>query len=362
MTTTAQSAVTIQSIDPDRAWHQLLDRDTRAQFFYGVTTTGVFCRAGCSSRRPQRENVLFFASAAEASRAGFRPCRRCNPSSTTGIACSSLLEKIRVHIEANLDRAVPLDELARIANLSPFTVQRRFKQAFGVSPLQYQRALRGQRLRSALKQGDSVTAAIYGAGFGSSSRAYDGAPLGMTPSRFGAGGCGERIGWATARSPFGTVIVGATERGICWLSFADSAKDAENALRAEFPAATLRPDSSLKRVVDAAMAAVREGSDLAESRNRPDALDLRGTVFQLRVWEALRKIPRGETRSYSQLATELGNPKATRAVARACAMNRVAVLVPCHRVIGADGKATGYRWGVERKRALLESEKQGNRE
>jgi AraC family transcriptional regulator of adaptative response/methylated-DNA-[protein]-cysteine methyltransferase len=346
------------TLDPDAAWKQLAARDPQARFFYGVTTTGVFCRPSCASRRPLRENVRFFRTVAEAQASGFRPCKRCNPATIAlGTAAWGIpLEKIRGHIEGHLDRPVRLEELGRIAGLSPFTVQRLFKREMGVSPLEYQRALRASRLRGALKQGESVTDAIYTAGFGSSSRAYEGNQLGMTPARFAQGGKGEQIAWATACSPFGWVIVGATERGLCWLSLAASKAEAEVSLRSEFPAAVLRRDPALLRLVDAALESVREGNDLTGNRSRTDALDLRGTVFQLRVWQALRQIPRGETRSYSQLARELGDPKATRAVARACARNRVALVVPCHRVVGADGSLTGYRWGVERKRQLLKAE------
>jgi AraC family transcriptional regulator of adaptative response/methylated-DNA-[protein]-cysteine methyltransferase len=341
------------TLDPDAAWKQLAARDPQARFVYGVTTTGVFCRSGCASRRPLRANVRFFSTVVEAQAAGFRPCKRCNPAT---IAQGGTLDKIRAHIEKNLDRGVLLKELGRVVGLSPFTVQRLFKREMGVSPLEYQRALRASRLRGALKQGESVTDAIYTAGFGSSSRAYEGNQLGMTPARFAQGGKGEQIAWASARSPFGWVIVGATERGLCWLSLAASKAEAEVSLRSEFPAAVLRRDPALLRLVDAALESVREGNDLTGNRSRTDALDLRGTVFQLRVWQALRQIPRGETRSYSQLARELGDPKATRAVARACARNRVALVVPCHRVVGADGSLTGYRWGVERKRQLLKAE------
>jgi AraC family transcriptional regulator of adaptative response/methylated-DNA-[protein]-cysteine methyltransferase len=347
--------VPASALDPDAAWKQLAARDTQARFFYGVTTTGVFCRPSCASRRPLRENVRFFLTAAAAQAAGFRPCKRCNPATTT--AWDRPLDKVRGHIEAHLDRPVRLEELGRVAGLSPFTVQRLFKREMGVSPLEYQRALRASRLRGALKQGESVTDAIYSAGFGSSSRAYEGNQLGMTPARFAQGGKGEQIGFASARTPFGWMIVGATERGLCWLSLAASKPEAETSLRAEFPAATLRRDPALLRHVDAALESVREGDDLTVNRGRTDALDLRGTVFQLRVWQALRQIPRGETRSYSQLARELGDPKATRAVARACAVNRVALVVPCHRVVGADGSLTGYRWGLERKRQLLKAER-----
>jgi AraC family transcriptional regulator of adaptative response/methylated-DNA-[protein]-cysteine methyltransferase len=340
-------------IDLEAAWRQVLSRDRAARFFYAVTTTGVFCRPGCASRRPLRANVRFFPSAGEAQAAGFRPCKRCTP------AEGRPLDKIRGYIEANLDRPVPLAELARLVKLSPFTVQRLFKQGMGVSPLQYQRALRAGSLRGALKQGDNVTDAIYNAGFGSSSRAYEGAQLGMTPARFAAGGRGEQIGWCSASSPFGWVIVGATERGLCWLSLAGTKHEAEESLREEFPAATLKRDPSLEAMVDAALRAVVGQTGSTEKLAAPQVLDLRGTAFQLKVWQALRRIPRGETRSYSQLACELGNPNATRAVARACATNRVALVVPCHRVVGASGSLTGYRWGIERKRQLLEAERSG---
>jgi AraC family transcriptional regulator of adaptative response/methylated-DNA-[protein]-cysteine methyltransferase len=286
------------------------------------------------------------------------------------------VDKVRAHIEAYHDRPIPLAELGRLVHMSPFTVQRLFKQALGVSPLQYQRALRAASLRGALKQGESVTSAIYNAGFGSSSRGYDGAQLGMTPARFAAGGRGEQIGWCSARSPFGWVIVGATERGLCWLSLAGTKAEAEASLREEFPAAELRRDPALAEMVDAALqsvcgpayspkktAAPQVAVSNATKPKRADSeqlapppVDLRGTAFQLRVWQALRQIPRGETRSYSQLAREMGAPNSTRAVARACAMNRVALVVPCHRVVGASGALTGYRWGVERKRMLLEAE------
>jgi AraC family transcriptional regulator of adaptative response/methylated-DNA-[protein]-cysteine methyltransferase len=345
-----------QPIDPEIAWQQLSDRDGSGQFFYAVATTGVFCRPDCRSRQPLRENVRFFATAAEAQSAGYRACKRCNPTASDNSAWSKPLDRVRAHIERNLERSVPLAELGCIAGMSPFTVQRAFKQQMGVSPLQYQRSLRASKLRGALKQSSRVTDAIYEAGFGSSSRAYEGAQLGMTPARFAEGGKGEQIGWSSARSPFGWVIVGATERGLCWLSLAGTAAEGEASLREEFPAAELHRDPSLSSLVDRAIQSVREGSDLTKSGSLGKSLDLRGTVFQLRVWQALRQIPRGETRSYSELAREMGEPNATRAVARACAMNRVALIVPCHRVVGADGSLTGYRWGVKRKQQLLSAE------
>jgi AraC family transcriptional regulator of adaptative response/methylated-DNA-[protein]-cysteine methyltransferase len=343
--------------DNEIAWKQVLARDPAAKFFYAVTTTGVFCRPSCSSKRPLRANARFVGSAQEALAAGFRACKRCRPEST---AWNSPLEKIRAHIEAHLDRAVSLNELSRIAGLSPFTVQRLFKKEVGASPLQYQRALRAGRLRSELKQGGTVTEAIYEAGFGSSSRAYEGSALGMTPARFAQGGSGERISFTTARSQFGWLVVGATARGLCWLALGATSGEAEASLRAEFPLATITRDPALASMVSAALNVVG-GENSAEKAASPNGkselpLDLRGTAFQLRVWQALRAIPRGETRTYSQLARDLGHPKATRAVARACALNRVAVVVPCHRVVGVSGSLTGYRWGVERKKQLLEAE------
>jgi AraC family transcriptional regulator, regulatory protein of adaptative response / methylated-DNA-[protein]-cysteine methyltransferase len=343
----------LPAIDPEQAWQQVMARSAEAKFFYAVTTTGVVCRPACKSRRPLRSNVRFFRSVAEAQASGFRPCLRCRP----GAARGNSLEEVRAYIERHLDRPVRLAELGRVAGLSPFTVQRLFKDAMGVSPLQYQRALKAGKLRTALKQGEAVTDAIYTAGYESPSRAYEGAQLGMTPASFAKGGKGEEIRWAAGPSPFGWVVVGETSRGLCWLSLAASRAEGEASLRAEFPAAALRHDPSLSTLVDAALESVRDGSDLVRSQSNGERLDLRGTVFQLRVWQALRQIPRGETRSYSQLARELGDPNATRAVARACATNRVALLVPCHRVVGATGSLTGYRWGVERKRQILEAEK-----
>jgi AraC family transcriptional regulator of adaptative response/methylated-DNA-[protein]-cysteine methyltransferase len=356
----APSAGIAEAIDPEAAWKQLLSRDPAATFFYAVATTGVYCRPGCPSRRPLRANVRIFRTAEEVRAAGFRPCKRCKPPVEGGPVdkIRNDLDTLREHIEANHDRPVPLAELGRLVHLSPFTVQRIFKQSLGVSPLQYQRALRAGSLRNALKQGETVTNAIYNAGFGSSSRGYDGAQLGMTPARFAAGGRGEQIGWATALSPFGWIVVAATRRGLCWLALGATSAEAEASLREEFPLAKLKLDTSLATMVEAALQSVCGQTNSSKKLAPPQVpLDLRGTAFQLRVWQALRQIPRGETRSYSQLARELGNPNATRAVARACATNRVAIVVPCHRVVGVSGSLTGYRWGLDRKRQLLEAER-----
>ena len=355
--TNARATVNLP-LDEEAAWRQVQARDRKAEFFYAVSTTGVFCHPWCSSRLPLRANVRFFSTAEQAQAAGFRACKKCTPLAAEGRGLVPRpIDRIRAHIERNIDRPMKLDELGRLAGLSPFTVQRLFKREMGASPLQYQRALRANNLRGALKGGSSVTDAIYAAGFGSSSRAYEGSSLGMTPARFRDGGRGEQIGYAAAQSPFGWMIVGATKRGLCWLALAATKAAAESTLREEFPEADLRRDQSLSRLVDAALESVRAGTDLFASSSGHERLDLRGTVFQLRVWQALRQIPRGETRTYSQLAREMGQPNATRAVARACALNRVSVVVPCHRVVGVNGSLTGYRWGVERKRQLLAAEK-----
>lgn len=338
--------------DPDAAWQQVLARDPAAEFVYAVSTTGIFCRPACSSRRPLRANTRFFSTADAAIAAGFRPCRVCRPT----VPQQDSLRRLREHIERNVDRPVRLADLARIVRLSPFTAQRLFKREMGVSPLAYQRALRAGLFRAALKNGSAVTDAIYAAGFGSASEAYEAEPLGMTPAQFARGGKDECIRHCAAASPFGWVVVGATERGLCWLSLAATKAEAEATLRAEFPAARLHRDLSLQRQVKMALDCVRKGGDPVRTAD-PGQLDLRGTAFQLRVWEELRRIPRGETRTYSRLAREMGMPKSTRAVARACATNRVALLVPCHRVVGASGSLTGYRWGVERKRQILDAER-----
>jgi AraC family transcriptional regulator of adaptative response/methylated-DNA-[protein]-cysteine methyltransferase len=342
---------TATQLDEELAWKQLLARDTRGDFFYGVTTTGVFCRPDCRSRRPLRENARFFANAAEAKSAGFRACKRCRPEEPAG---PSPVARMCAYLEREIDRPVRLATLGKLVGMSPFTAQRIFKQAMGATPSQYQRAIRATTLRGQLRDGESnVTTAIYGAGYGSSSRAYEKTPLGMTPGRFLAGGRGEKIGFAVAESAggLGWIVVGSTARGVCWLALGDSAEAVEASLREEFPAAEIAPDPALQQTVAAVL---RRVAGEKQAGNLP--LDLRGTAFQLRVWSALQEIPAGETRTYSQLAAEMGIPKSTRAVARACATNRVSVLVPCHRVIGVSGSLTGYRWGVERKRQLLQTE------
>jgi AraC family transcriptional regulator of adaptative response/methylated-DNA-[protein]-cysteine methyltransferase len=286
---------------------------------------------------------------AEAQRAGFRACKQCKPE---GLPTSnnSIVNNMRILLEENRERSVPLEELGRHVGLSVFSAQKKFKAAMGLSPLEYQNALRATALRASLRKGKTVTDSIYDAGYNASSQVYQGTNLGMTPARFAAGGRGEVIHHCEEKSEHGWLIVGSTARGLCWLALAGTKHEAIDGLKLEFPAAVLKSDESLGKYIRAAIATVESGKE----SELP--LDLRGTAFQLRVWNALRTIQRGKTLSYGELARKMGIPRSTRAVARACATNRVALLVPCHRIVGADGSLTGYRWGVERKRQLLEAE------
>jgi len=252
------------------------------------------------------------------------------------------------------DRPIRLAELGKAVGITSFSAQKLFKKSMGVTPAEYQRGLRANALRTHLRQEDAnVTDSIFEAGYGSASRAYEKNSLGMTPGRFLAGGRGEKIRFATEECSLGWVIVASTDRGLCWIALGDAEAELEAGLGREFPEASIAPDSSLKEKMKAVL------EQVGEVHTQPSdlPLDLRGTAFQLRVWKALQQIPVGETRSYGELAAEMGNPAATRAVARACAMNRVALLVPCHRVIGSSGSLTGYRWGIERKRRLLDAER-----
>jgi AraC family transcriptional regulator, regulatory protein of adaptative response / methylated-DNA-[protein]-cysteine methyltransferase len=352
--------ITETKIDETQAWEQLRSRDAKADFFYGVSTTGVYCRPDCKSRLPLRANAQFFTTTDAARSAGFRACKRCKPDAPKP---ADAIAGMCAYLERRIDTPVRLGELGKLIGMSPFTAQRVFKQAMGVSPAAYQRAIRAHGLRGQLRgqirrDGETnVTTAIYEAGYGSASRAYEKSPLGMTPGRFLAGGRGEKIGFAVAEvAGLGWMIVGATERGICWLAIAGSYAEAEASIREEFPAAEIKEDRELAVSVKKIIAELKTGLK-GDKQSAGLPLDLRGTAFQLRVWKALQEIPAGTTKTYSQLAADMGMPAATRAVARACALNRVSVLVPCHRVIGVSGSLTGYRWGVERKRALLAGEK-----
>ena len=337
----------------DEAWKIVSSRGSHAdgQLFYGVRTTRIFCRPSCPSRRPSRQNVEFFPDILSAFEGGYRPCKRCNPAGLHAEA--KLMETLTDHLNRNLDRPVPLAELARIAGLSSFAVQRAFRRVLGISPSQYQAHKRAAALRTSLVRPETrITDAIYDAGYSGPARAYGQAQLGMRPQDYRNRGRDIRIGYTTGSSQLGRVLVAATERGLCSVILGKTGAELKAQLRTQFPAAELAEQPGLEP---------RLAQVLSQLTEHPAALDLpldlRATAFQMRVWQALKSIPRGETRTYAQLAHEIGQPAAVRAVARACATNPVAVVIPCHRIIGSDGKLTGYRWGVERKRKLLEIEK-----
>lgn len=333
------------------------DRAARDAFRYAVCTTGVYCRPGCASRLPRRDNVEFFDTPAAAERAGYRPCRRCRPQDDGGH--DPRHETIAAACR-RLEREQPppaAAELAAAAGLSRWHFQRRFKALVGLTPKQYADALRDGRLRAALLHGTSVTEAIYAAGFGSGSRVYERADarLGMTPGRYRAGGAGITLRCATAPSTLGTVGVAASDRGIAAIELADDAQAAMACIRARFPRADLRRgDQALADLVRRVVALVE-----APAADAAVPLDIRGTAFQQRVWRALAAIPPGCTASYAEIARRIGRPTAVRAVGRAIAANPLAVAVPCHRAVRADGSPGGYRWGAARKRRLLAREAPG---
>ncbi|NNL84496.1 MAG: bifunctional DNA-binding transcriptional regulator/O6-methylguanine-DNA methyltransferase Ada [Myxococcales bacterium] len=343
----------------DRRWQAVLERDEgqNGRFFYGVSTTGVFCRPTCPSRRPLRKHVSFFATEAQARKAGFRACLRCRPEAGEG--CEARHDKVVAacrYIEAQRDRVPTLAELGAQVGLSATHLQRVFKRTLGVSPRQYADALRLGRFKRELSQGESVTGAIFGAGYGSTSRLYEtaNAKLGMTPRSYRGKARGETIDYVTVASPLGGyLLVAGTSRGLCAVRLGDRARSLVAELREEFAGATLRRgDESMREPLQALL------GYLAGEAALPDLpCDVRATAFQRRVWEAIREIPAGETATYSELAASVGNPKAVRAVARACASNPTALVVPCHRVVPKTGGIGGYRWGPSRKRALLAREK-----
>jgi AraC family transcriptional regulator of adaptative response/methylated-DNA-[protein]-cysteine methyltransferase len=325
-------------------------------FWYGVRTTGVYCRPACASRLPLERNVVFFASPADARAAGFRACKRCRPDDAVHAQLPAWLGRARDVLDASIER-VTLDELAAQVGVSRAHLQRSFAAAFGVSPRAYAAAARERRLRAHLRGGASVADATYASGFGSGSRVYDASAttLGVPPAHYRAGAAGASIVYGIVPSALGFVLVAMTERGIAHVALAGDEAALERGLRAEFPAATLTRGDD--RVETATSALVRY---LAADGPWPDLpLDVRATAFQTRVWDALRRLAPGTTTSYGELARALGDPHATRAVARACARNPVALLIPCHRVVARDGALRGYRWGIERKRRLLELERRG---
>jgi len=351
----------LRELEGDIYWQALAARDARFDgiFFYGVRSTGIYCKPSCPARRPRREMVSFFPACDGAEAAGFRACLRCRPRAVaaTRDARVELVLRVCRAVEARPDGAAAptLDELGAAAGVSPHHLQRTFKSITGITPRQYAAAHRLKLFKSRIKAGGDVTAAMYDAGYGSSSRLYEksSAQLGMTPATYRRGGKDMSINYTVVDSPLGPLLVAATERGVCSVQFGERDEELEAALRAEYPAATLRRD-------EAGLGAWVGGLLEHLGGTRPGLtlpLDVRATAFQLLVWEELRRIPYGETRSYGEVAEAVGRPTAARAVARACATNPVALATPCHRVIRGGGELGGYRWGLERKRKLLARER-----
>ncbi len=344
------------ALSDDQRWAAVLARnpDFDGVLFYAVASTGVYCRPSCAARRPRRDRVRFFASPDAAETAGYRACKRCKPDQIPRE------ERQRAAVIAacrRLESAETLPDLAALAadaGLSPSHFHRLFKTLTGVTPKAYGQSHRNERARAGLRQEESVTEAIYGAGFNSAGRFYAAsqAMLGMSPKQYREGGAGTEISYAVRSCWLGPVLVAATTRGVCAILFDDDPGALPETLRQRFPAADLRQgDAGLHDLVARVIAQVEQpGTDL----DLP--LDIRGTAFQVRVWQALRQIPAGRTASYAEIAQAIGAPRAVRAVAGACAANTLAVAIPCHRVIGKNGSLSGYRWGVARKAALLERE------
>jgi len=325
-------------------------------FYFGVRTTGVFCRPSCSSRPPKRQNVTFFVTPTDAERAGFRACLRCKPQEArfTEPAAELTANAFRKLRDEQFEIAT-IEDLAKSLNVSPGHLQKTFKSMLGVTPKEAMDMMRLENFKETVRETD-VTTSLYDSGFGSSRSLYEkaGERLGMTPAVYKKGGKGMSISYTIADSPLGKLLVAATERGICSVSFGDDENELMRELEGEFFAATVtEDDAGLKKAVDSILKGMNGQRAILGL-----PLDVRGTAFQMRVWSELRKIPYGETRSYAEVAKNIGKPSAVRAVARACATNPVALVTPCHRVVASDGKLAGYRWGIERKKALLDKEKE----
>ena len=343
----------------ERRWNAVLARDSSrdGEFVFAVSTTGVYCRPSCPARRPRRRNVTFFPRPEQAEKAGFRACLRCRPRSISGHPQSDLAKRICRYIEQHLDEPITLDLLGTVFGQSPFHLQRRFKGALGITPREYADSCRLRLLKRNLQAGGNVTRAMYDAGYGSSSRLYEktASQLGMTPDKYRRGAIAATVRYACADSPLGRMLIAATDRGVCAIQFARSDEELIAGLKREFPFAVRKPDAGGLQAWVTALLKKMAGREL----NAALPLDIRATAFQRRVWTYLQSIPFGATRSYKQVAKAIGQPTASRAVARACAANPVAVAIPCHRVVREDGNISGYRWGVDRKRTLLEVEQHG---
>jgi AraC family transcriptional regulator, regulatory protein of adaptative response / methylated-DNA-[protein]-cysteine methyltransferase len=343
---------TIDRLPDEHLWQQVLTRQP-GDFLYAVTTMGVYCRPGCPSPRPLRKNVRFFRGPPEAEAAGFRACKRCDPKGERAGIAQAVVRDACAFIEAS-EEIPALDTLATRSGYSRFHFLRLFRDHTGLTPRAYAEGVRARKLGEALAEGTRVADAVAGAGFGSESRVYEktGPLLGMTPGAARRGGAGEVIRTASADCPFGRLLVGATDKGVCFIGFAEPDEALLADLRRRFPRARIQADDeALAGTVRAVLDFLREPK---QALGLP--LDLRGTAFQQLVWRTLTRIPPGETRSYADVAAMIGNQRAVRAVARSCATNPVALAVPCHRVVASDGGLAGYRWGLPHKRALLEKE------
>ncbi len=354
------SQATPPPVGDEARWRAVLARDRRydGTFVTGVLTTWIYCRPSCPARHPKRENARFFPGPEEAERAGFRACLRCHPEDVgRPHSDAGLVRRVCRYLEENGEERVPLSALAGEVGLSPHHLQRTFKRATGVSPRQYADALRLGRLKARLKGKDSVTMAMYEAGYGSSSRLYEQSSLklGMTPGTYREGGRGAEIRYAVARTPIGRVLVAATDRGVCSVRMGEAEGKMADELRGEFPAATIRRDRNGLAGWIRALTRHLEGNLPAHEI----PVDVRVTAFQSRVLKALLEIPYGETRTYQEVARAIGKPNAARAVGRACATNPAGLVIPCHRVVRGDGGLGGYAWGVALKKRLLESERRG---
>jgi AraC family transcriptional regulator of adaptative response/methylated-DNA-[protein]-cysteine methyltransferase len=355
MASLAEGAAAAAERDP--RWQALRARDAAFddRFVYAVSTTGVYCRPSCPARRARPEHVTFHASGVEARRAGFRPCKRCRPDEVGALALQAAMVAAACRAIEAAETMPSLDELAQQAGLSRYHFHRVFKAVTGVTPRAYASALRAERLRAELAQPETtVTAALYGAGFNASSRFYAAAPdlLGMTPSAYRAGGAAAEIRFAIGQCSLGAILVAQSERGVCAILLGDDPEALAQDLQDRFPRARLLGgDAGFEAVVAQVVGLIE-----APSAGLELPLDIRGTAFQQRVWQALRAIPPGATASYAEIAERIGTPRAVRAVAQACAANALAVAIPCHRIVRRDGALSGYRWGVERKRALLARE------
>jgi AraC family transcriptional regulator, regulatory protein of adaptative response / methylated-DNA-[protein]-cysteine methyltransferase len=343
------------SRETERQWSAVLARDAGADgaFVYAVTSTGIYCRPTCPSRRPRRERVRFFPTPADAERAGFRACKRCRPNTPAVPATHArAVRRVSAYLRRHADEPVTLAQLAAMAGMSTTQLQRAFTRMVGLSPREYQAACRADRFRRALGRGQPVADAIYEAGYGSPSRVYEAKPTGagVSPSRYRQGGAGARIGVSLVDCSLGRLLVAATAEGVCAVKIGDSDDTLLAELTRELPAAEISREVAPR--LDWVQTVVAHIDGHPASPDVP--LDVRGTAFQWRVWQALRRIPPGETRTYSEVAQAIGQPSAARAVARACATNPVAILIPCHRVIPKSGGTGGYRWGAARKKRLLE--------